>query len=47
VTELFDAKKLYHRSKTHLEARLWYLAGLINCLLRITDKERSLAAFVI
>jgi hypothetical protein len=47
VTELFDAKKLYHRSKTHLEARLWYLAALINCLLRLTEKQRSLAAFVI
>jgi hypothetical protein len=23
VTELFDAKKLYHRVKSHLEARLW------------------------
>jgi hypothetical protein len=47
VTELFDAKKLYHRVKSHLEARLWYLAALINCLLRLTEQKRSLAAFVI
>ena len=47
VTELFDAKKLYHRVKSHLEARLWYLAALLNCLLRLTDQKRSLAAFVI
>jgi transposase len=47
VTELFDAKKMYHRVKSHLEARLWYLAALINCLLRLTEQKRSLAAFVI
>jgi hypothetical protein len=47
VTELFHAKKLYHRVKEHLEARLWYLAALINCLLRITEQKRSLAEFVI
>jgi hypothetical protein len=47
VTEQFHAKKLYHRVKEHLEARLWYLAALINCLLRITEHKRSLAEFVI
>lgn len=47
VTELFDAKKLYHRVTSHLEAHLWYLAALINCLLRLTDHKRSLAQFVI
>jgi hypothetical protein len=47
VTELFDAKKMYHRVKSHLEARLWYLAALINCLLRLTEQKRSLAQFVI
>jgi hypothetical protein len=47
VTELFHAKKLYHRVKSHLEARLWYLAALINCLLRLTEHKRSLAEFVI
>ena len=47
VTELFHAKKMYHRVKAHLEARLWYLAALINCLLRLTEHERSLAGFVI
>ena len=25
----------------------WYLAALINCLLRLTEHKRSLAAFVI
>ena len=47
VTELFHAKKLYHRVTSHLEARLWYLAALINCLLRLTEHKRSLAEFVI
>jgi hypothetical protein len=47
VTELFHAKKMYHRVKDHLEARLWYLAALINCLLRLTEHKRSLAEFVI
>lgn len=47
VTELFHAKKLYHRVKDHLEACLWYLAALINCLLRLTEHKRSLAEFVI
>ena len=47
VTEQFHAKKLYHRVKEHLDARLWYLAALINCLLRIIEHKRSLAEFVI
>ena len=47
VTELFDSKKLYHRVRSHLEAHLWYLAALINCLLRLTEQKRSLAQFVI
>jgi hypothetical protein len=47
VTELFHAKKMYHRVKDHLEARLWYLAALINCLLRLTEHKRSLAEFVV
>jgi hypothetical protein len=47
VTELFHAKKLYHRVKDHLEARLWYFAALINCLLRLAEHKRSLAEFVI
>jgi hypothetical protein len=47
VTELFHTKKLYHRVTTHLEAHLWYLAALINCLLRLTEQKRSLAQFVI
>jgi hypothetical protein len=47
VTELFHSKKLYHRVKTHLEAHLWYLAALMNCLLRLTEHKRSLADFVL
>ncbi len=47
VTELFHAKKMYHRVESHLVARLAYLAALINCLLRLADGKRSLAQFVI
>jgi hypothetical protein len=47
VTEVFHAKKLYHRVQDHVLARLRYLAALINCLLRITNGERSLKQFVI
>jgi hypothetical protein len=43
---LFHAKKLYHRVTEHLEAHLWYLAALINCLLRLTEHKRSLADLV-
>ena len=46
VTELLHSKKLYHRVVEHLEAHLWYLAALINCLLRLTEQKRSLAQFV-
>jgi hypothetical protein len=47
LTELFHSKKLYHRVKSHLVARLWYMAALMNCLLQITEQKRSLAQFVI
>lgn len=47
LTELFDAKKLHHRTTKHLTAHLRYLAALFNCLLQITDGKRSLADFVI
>jgi len=47
LTELFHSKKLYHRVKTHLEAHLWYMAALMNCLLRLTEHKRSLIDFVI
>ena len=43
MSELFHARKVYHRVKEHLEARLWYLAALINCLLRITEHKRALS----
>jgi hypothetical protein len=44
---LFDAKKLYHRVMSHLEAHLWHLAALINCLQRLAAHKRSLAKFII
>jgi hypothetical protein len=47
VTELFHAKKMYHRVEAHLIARLGYMAALINCLFQITQGERSLAQFAI
>lgn len=47
LTEQFHAKKWYHRVESHLEAHLWYLAALINCLLRLAQKGRSLTEFVI
>lgn len=47
VSELFHAKKLYHRVQAHLTARLRYLAALVNCLLRLAEGSHSLAAFVL
>jgi len=47
VTEIFHAKKLYHRVREHLVARLGYLAALFNCLLQITGGELSFAQFAI
>ncbi len=47
VTELFHAKKMYHRVTEHLVARLGYMAALLNCLLDITEGERSLVQFAI
>ena len=47
VTEIFHAKKLYHRVKEHLVARLGYLAALFNCLLEITGGELSFVQFAI
>ncbi len=32
--ELFHAKELYHLVKEHLEAHIWYLVALTNCLYR-------------
>jgi hypothetical protein len=47
ATETFHAKKLYHRVAEHLSARLGYMAALLNCLLQITQGERSLVQFAI
>jgi hypothetical protein len=47
VTEVFNAKKMYHRAVEHLTARLDYMAALLNCLLEITGGVRSLAQFSI
>lgn len=42
-----NTKKIYHRKASSIDARLGYLAALINCLLDIAPKKRSLAAFVV
>lgn len=47
ICTLFNCKKMYHRKRRYIDARLGYMAALINCLLDITDKEHSLAQFVI
>jgi hypothetical protein len=47
VTQRFNAKKLYHRVREHLVARLGYMAALLNCLLQMTEGKRSLTEFVI
>lgn len=47
VTEVFNAKKMYHRATEHLTARLDYMSALLNCLLEITGGVRSLAQFSI
>jgi hypothetical protein len=47
LSELLHAKKLYHRVEHHITRRLTYLAALMNILLTLTPKERSLAEFVI
>ncbi len=41
------SKKLYHREETHLEARLGYLAALLNVLLAITGGVFSFTEFVL
>jgi hypothetical protein len=47
VCNLFHAKKIHHRVASYIDARLGYMAALINCLLTITDRKRSLVQFVI
>ncbi len=47
VCELFNCKKMYHRKRSYIDARLGYMTTLMNCLLDITDTKRSLAQFVI
>ena len=47
VCELFNCKKMYHRKRSYIDARLGYMTALMNCLLDITDTKRSLAQFVI
>ncbi len=41
------SKKLYHREEQHLEARLGYLAALINVLLMLTGGVFSFTEFVL
>jgi len=47
VCELFNCKKMYHRKRSYIDARLGYMTALMNCLLDITDTKRSLAQFVV
>jgi Transposase DDE domain len=47
VCELFHCKKMYHRKRSYIDARLGYMTALMNCLLDITDTKRSLVQFVI
>lgn len=47
LTLLLDAKKMYHRVRRHLDARLSYTTALVNCLLDLSDGKRSLLEFVI
>ena len=47
VCGLFNSKKIYHRKRPYIDARLGYMTALMNCLLDMTDTKRSLAQFVI
>lgn len=40
-------KKVYHRVESHLCARFWYAAALLNCLLIITQGRIEFAQFAI
>jgi hypothetical protein len=40
-------KKVYHRVESHLSARFWYIAALLNCLLVITHGRIEFAQFAI
>ena len=47
VEGVCHSKKLYHREEHHLEARLGYLAALLNVLLTITGGVFSFTEFVL
>ena len=47
VDGVFHSKKVYHREENHLEARLEYIAALLNVLLMITDGGFSFTQFVL
>ncbi len=47
VEGVCHSKKLYHREENHLEARLGYLAALLNVLLIITGGVFSFTEFVL
>ena len=47
VEGVCHSKKMYHREEHHLEARLGYLAALINILLTITGGVFSFTKFVL
>jgi len=47
IEGICHSKKLYHRDEKHLEARLGYLAALLNVLLAITNGAFSFTEFVL
>ena len=47
VEGVCHSKKLYHREEQHLEARLGYIAALVNVLLMITKGIFSFTEFVL
>jgi hypothetical protein len=40
-------KKVFHRVESHLSARFWYAAALLNCLLVITEGKIEFAQFAL
>ncbi len=41
------SKKVFHRTESHLSARFWYVAALLNCLLVITNGKIEFAQFAL
>ena len=47
LSQLCDSKKIYHRKRKYIDARLGYLAALFNCLLDLAGDSHSLLEFVV